>query len=155
LLKTLDLHAIALGLSEKGGNSYVLGSVAVAFFFVFFAVSQATRIGRSDSLMFGTGIRLRCPQCTLAVPDGDQCSRDEDKGRESCYGDELDLCKYIADHVSRNVLLTYVLELRCRPSNPPRHRGPRLQVLDHLGRDLFCLHTHQVPLLSGDCKPGA
>lgn len=31
--------AIALGLSEKGGDSYVLGSVAVAFFFVFFAVS--------------------------------------------------------------------------------------------------------------------
>ena len=29
--------SIALGLSEKGGNSYVLGSVAVAFFFVFFA----------------------------------------------------------------------------------------------------------------------
>jgi len=29
--------AIATGLSEKGGNSYVLGSVAVAFFFAFFA----------------------------------------------------------------------------------------------------------------------
>lgn len=29
--------AIALGLSENGGNSYVLGSVAVAFFFMFFA----------------------------------------------------------------------------------------------------------------------
>jgi MFS family permease len=29
--------AIALGLSEKGGDSYVLGSVAVAFFFLFFA----------------------------------------------------------------------------------------------------------------------
>jgi len=29
--------SIALGLSEKGGDSYVLGSVAVAFFFVFFA----------------------------------------------------------------------------------------------------------------------
>jgi MFS family permease len=29
--------SIALGLSEKGGNSYVLGSVAVAFFFLFFA----------------------------------------------------------------------------------------------------------------------
>ena len=29
--------AVALGLSEKGGNQYVLGSVAVAFFFVFFA----------------------------------------------------------------------------------------------------------------------
>lgn len=29
--------SIALGLSEKGGDSYVLGSVAVAFFFLFFA----------------------------------------------------------------------------------------------------------------------
>jgi MFS family permease len=29
--------AIALGLSERGGDSYVLGSVAVAFFFLFFA----------------------------------------------------------------------------------------------------------------------
>lgn len=29
--------AIATGLTEKGGNSYVLGSVAVAFFFAFFA----------------------------------------------------------------------------------------------------------------------
>ena len=29
--------AIALGLSENGGDSYVLGSVAVAFFFLFFA----------------------------------------------------------------------------------------------------------------------
>lgn len=29
--------AIATGLTEKGGDSYVLGSVAVAFFFVFFA----------------------------------------------------------------------------------------------------------------------
>lgn len=29
--------AIATGLSAKGGDSYVLGSVAVAFFFVFFA----------------------------------------------------------------------------------------------------------------------
>jgi Na+/melibiose symporter-like transporter len=29
--------SIALGLSERGGDSYVLGSVAVAFFFVFFA----------------------------------------------------------------------------------------------------------------------
>lgn len=29
--------AIATGLSEKGGNSFVLGSVAVAFFFLFFA----------------------------------------------------------------------------------------------------------------------
>lgn len=29
--------AIATGLSEKGGDSFVLGSVAVAFFFVFFA----------------------------------------------------------------------------------------------------------------------
>ncbi|KXT03859.1 hypothetical protein AC578_8939 [Pseudocercospora eumusae] len=29
--------AIATGLSEKGGDSYVLGSVAVAFFFAFFA----------------------------------------------------------------------------------------------------------------------
>ena len=29
--------SIALGLSEKGGDSYVLGSVAVAFFFAFFA----------------------------------------------------------------------------------------------------------------------
>ncbi|KAK5136393.1 hypothetical protein LTR08_003519 [Meristemomyces frigidus] len=29
--------AVALGLLEKGGNQYVLGSVAVAFFFVFFA----------------------------------------------------------------------------------------------------------------------
>jgi len=29
--------AISIGLSEKGGDSYVLGSVAVAFFFLFFA----------------------------------------------------------------------------------------------------------------------
>ncbi|OQN97487.1 hypothetical protein B0A48_16640 [Cryoendolithus antarcticus] len=29
--------SIALGLSQNGGNSYVLGSVAVAFFFLFFA----------------------------------------------------------------------------------------------------------------------
>lgn len=44
--------AIALGLSERGGNSYVLGSVAVAFFFAFFAC-------------FGLGV--------LGVPWGEQC----------------------------------------------------------------------------------
>ena len=37
--------SIALGLSEKGGNSYVLGSVAVAFFFVFFAAFGSGVLG--------------------------------------------------------------------------------------------------------------
>lgn len=40
--------SIALGLSEKGGDSYVLGSVAVAFFFAFFA-SFGTQ-SREDAL---------------------------------------------------------------------------------------------------------
>lgn len=64
--------AIALGLSEKGGDSYVLGSVAVAFFFVFFAVRDGRyTAGRCDLLMLGTGFRIRRARCAVVVPDGD------------------------------------------------------------------------------------
>ncbi|KAM0695440.1 hypothetical protein Q7P36_005799 [Cladosporium allicinum] len=67
--------AIALGLSERGGDSYVLGSVAVAFFFLFFAsfgmgwshfIAGHSYFRRKESIV--TSISLTYQPGVLGVP---------------------------------------------------------------------------------------
>jgi MFS family permease len=63
--------AIATGLSQHGGNSYVLGSVAVAFFFAFFAsfgmVVFSSKIFRQSTTLANHFFSSGCTRCTLAV----------------------------------------------------------------------------------------
>lgn len=138
--------SIALGLSEKGGNSYVLGSVAVAFFFVFFASFGMGVLGGEYTLTTaGDPYQLIWKTCsTLAVPHRDQRPGNEDERRvedpasnaanphPSASGTTL---TPPTRRKSRNGH-QLDLQLRRSPSHAARNRKPGLQILDHLGNSL-------------------
>jgi hypothetical protein len=105
-------------------------------------------------------LRYGCARGTLAIPDRDQRSGDENE-RLVCVVEEstqFPSSSYTAQ-MSEKARLTsnpifrcqfsngnkLDLQLRRRPSHPPRNREPRLQILDHLGTSLHTPHSFPHP----------
>lgn len=133
---------IVLSISDTGrGDEYKLGIVAVSFFFVFFASFgmgvlgvpwlYPTEINALEMRTKGASVAMATNWIMVCIPI---------PFKYSIRG------YWLPAHI-------YSIELHGRPSNTPRNRKPRMEILDYLGCYLFLFHPSHVPLLPGNCKP--